>query len=506
MPVFLPRRWNRQPPYNAGVDWNNPLTQNIRNLWNMSQRGMVDAVGNANGTPIGGVGLAGSTDGVASTFDSAGTTYVDLPRPAQFNLASGSRWTLLFRIATTTDTAQALWNYGDGTPNNRCVLFVGNAVTGTLTDELITWARSISNALTPIMAFQTTSRSLLVDGAWHTVMITSNGSACAIWLDGISRTVTLASGSTNNGRIDITGTAATATLGVQNTGTIGAKFNGSMSLGAFWAGDMSQFALELHQRPWQLFRPAANQTFYSLGLVSNNVTIDAGVGNAAAAGSTASVFSNTTISAGVGNATVDGLQASISVSTVIAAGTGNATADGLQASIFSATTIAAGVGNAVADGLQADVNVTQLIAANVGNAVADGLQASIVANESIFAGVGNAVAQGKPATITESTEGLLPGGFWDDQWKRIRDRERKRQDPPQAVLEAVEEQIEAVAEALEVPTQRTPDLAPMLERLQRQAAQLQLATERAMVVQRLIAEAQALQAEIEEEEDLLMVL
>lgn len=146
------------------------------------------------------------------------------------------------------------------------------------------------------------------------------------------------------------------------------------------------------------------------------------------------------------------------------------------------------------------------ISATVGNATADGLQASIVANESIFAGVGNAVAQGKPATITESTEGLLPGGFWDDQWKRIRDRERKREDPPQAVLEAVEEQIEAVAEALEVPTQRTPDLAPMLDRLQRQAAQLQLATERAMVVQRLIAEAQALQAEIDEEEDLLMLL
>ena len=60
MAVFIkPNRWTRQPPYNAGVDWNNPLTAGIRNLWNMSQRGMVDAVGNANGTPIGGVGLAG---------------------------------------------------------------------------------------------------------------------------------------------------------------------------------------------------------------------------------------------------------------------------------------------------------------------------------------------------------------------------------------------------------------------------------------------------------------
>lgn len=280
MPVFLPRRWNRQPPYNAGVDWNSPLTQNIRNLWNMSQRGMVDAVGNANGTPIGGVGLAGSSDGLASTFDSAGTTYVDLPRPTQFNLASGSRWTLLFRIATTTDTGQTLWHYGDGTANNRCGLLVGNGVAGALTDELITWARiSGGSAANPgsLIAFETASRSLLVDGAWHTVMLTSNGASTAIYLDGISRTITVAATSANNGRIDVPN-ATTATLGVANTGTIGAKFNGSMSLGAFWARDMSQFALELHQRPWQLFRPAANQTFYSLPSqgTAYSLSLDAG--------------------------------------------------------------------------------------------------------------------------------------------------------------------------------------------------------------------------------------
>jgi len=111
------------------------------------------------------------------------------------------------------------------------------------------------------MAFTTATRSLLLDGAWHTVMVTSNGSACAIWLDGISRTVTVGSGS-NNGLITVSG-ATTATLGAQNIGTISAKFNGSMSLGAFWARDMSQFAQELHQRPWQIFRPA-NQVFYSL--------------------------------------------------------------------------------------------------------------------------------------------------------------------------------------------------------------------------------------------------
>jgi len=274
MAVFIkPNRWTRQPPYNAGVDWNNPLTAGIRNLWNMSQRGMVDAVGNANGTPIGGVGLAGRNDGLASTFDSSGTTYVNLPRPTQFNLASGSRWTLLFRIATTSDTGQALWHYGDGTTTNRCAIFVGDGVTGSLTNELITWSRASAFTAAPTMAFTTTTRSLLLDGAWHTVMVTSNGSACAIWLDGISRTVTVGAGS-NNGLITVPG-ATTATLGAQNIGTIAAKFNGSMSLGAFWARDMSQFAQELHQRPWQLFRPA-NQVFYSLASGVYSLDLDAG--------------------------------------------------------------------------------------------------------------------------------------------------------------------------------------------------------------------------------------
>ena len=29
MPVFLSRRWNRQPPYVTGVDWNNPLARGL---------------------------------------------------------------------------------------------------------------------------------------------------------------------------------------------------------------------------------------------------------------------------------------------------------------------------------------------------------------------------------------------------------------------------------------------------------------------------------------------
>jgi hypothetical protein len=279
MAIYLPQRWRSQlPTPDAGVDWSNPLTLGLRNLWNMAGRGVRDATGAANGTPIGGGGLLATTDGLGANFDSSGTTYIDLARPNQFNLASGSRWSMMFRVRTTTDTAQALFHYGDGTANNRVALFIGNGVTGTLTNELITFVRSISANGTPLVGYETGTRTELVDGAIHSVMLTSNGSTVAIYLDGLSRTVTIGQG-TQNGRIDLGGaTATTATIGAANTGTIGAKFNGQMTVAAFWAADVSRYALELHRNPWQLFRPANSPVFYSLpsGGTAYSLTLDAG--------------------------------------------------------------------------------------------------------------------------------------------------------------------------------------------------------------------------------------
>lgn len=149
------------------------------------------------------------------------------------------------------------------------------------------------------------------------------------------------------------------------------------------------------------------------------------------------------------------------------------------------TTITTVVGNATAAGQQAGISVNITVAANTGNATADGLQ----------------------ATITQADElPLIVGGFWEEQWRRIRERERKRQESPQALIERVEEQIAEVAQVLEVPRPATVNVERVLVDLQLRAQQLELAADRVRVVQRLIAEAQALQAEIEEEEDLLMLL
>jgi len=269
MAIYLPQRWRSQlPTPDAGVDWSNPLTLGLRNLWNMAGRGVRDATGAANGTSIGGGGLLATTDGLGANFDSSGTTYINLARPNQFNLASGSRWSMMFRIRSLTDVAGAIFGYGDGTAANRVNLFVGNGVTGALTNELITFTRQLSSSPQPFLGFETSTRSLLFDGAIHSVMFTSNGSAVAIYLDGISMPITLGTttpASVQNGRIDLGGvTATTATIGAVDVGSIGAKFNGQMTFGAFWAADVSRYALELHRNPWQLFRPANSPVFYSL--------------------------------------------------------------------------------------------------------------------------------------------------------------------------------------------------------------------------------------------------
>ncbi|MEN9905521.1 MAG: hypothetical protein RLZZ555_2086, partial [Pseudomonadota bacterium] len=74
-----------------------------------------------------------------------------------------------------------------------------------------------------------------------------------------------------------------------------------MTFGAFWAADVSRYALELHRNPWQLFRPANSPVFYSLP--SGGTTIDTVVGDATAAGQQAGISVNVTVAANVGNAT-----------------------------------------------------------------------------------------------------------------------------------------------------------------------------------------------------------
>lgn len=154
----------------------------------------------------------------------------------------------------------------------------------------------------------------------------------------------------------------------------------------------------LSRNPWILFWPAARAIF-SLG--SAGVTISANVGDAAAAGATATVATNVTVAAGVGDAVAQGLQANVASNVTIPAGVGNAVADGSPAAISNDTQINASVGNAVAAGATASIDTggSVTISCSVGNAVAAGLAANVASDVTIAAGIGDAVAAGATATV-----------------------------------------------------------------------------------------------------------
>lgn len=129
------------------------------------------------------------------------------------------------------------------------------------------------------------------------------------------------------------------------------------------------------------------------------VEIDAGIGQAIAAGVQASIVDSTVISCVVGEASAHGLGAQVLAGTTIEAAIGEAVAQGLDAQIIVSAAIEATVGAAVAAGLPATVSSPQTIAAEIGQAVAAGLPVSISSGAIVLAGVGRAVAAGLPATI-----------------------------------------------------------------------------------------------------------
>jgi len=137
------------------------------------------------------------------------------------------------------------------------------------------------------------------------------------------------------------------------------------------------------------------------------VEIDAGIGQAIAAGVQASIVDSTVISCVVGEASAHGLGAQVLAGTTIEAAIGEAVAQGLDAQIIVSAAIEATVGAAVAAGLPAGISQPAEITCGIGVALAHGLQFSLSVTTTIAAGVGAAVASGLAASVAT-------GGAEDD--------------------------------------------------------------------------------------------
>lgn len=125
--------------------------------------------------------------------------------------------------------------------------------------------------------------------------------------------------------------------------------------------------------PWEMFEPVPDVLIPT----SAGLTVNAAVGNAVAAGSTAAISLGTTVNALVGNAVANGSTAAISLGTTVNATVGNAVAQGLDASIQLGGYVNAGIGDAVAAGLTAGISLGLTITAGVGAGQAIGWTATI---------------------------------------------------------------------------------------------------------------------------------
>ena len=112
--------------------------------------------------------------------------YVSLGAPTDLDFAapgSVSAW-----VKTSSDSCRPIYAVADTeAPNNGWIIYTGSC-TGTLTDEIITISRYKDGSTADILGYTTANRNEIVDGNWHLVTATADGSTVKIYIDGIQKT------------------------------------------------------------------------------------------------------------------------------------------------------------------------------------------------------------------------------------------------------------------------------------------------------------------------------
>lgn len=95
----------------------------------------------------------------------------------------------------SSEQTGAFYACSQGALGNRYFFFeIGQPLTGSLTNELITVQFRDGGSATSV-GYETTTRTELFDGNWHPISVTCNGTAWVIYLDGVSKTLTVGEGS-----------------------------------------------------------------------------------------------------------------------------------------------------------------------------------------------------------------------------------------------------------------------------------------------------------------------
>jgi hypothetical protein len=185
-----------------------------------------DVIGGQDGVLTNGLGFATGEVGQAFNYDGVDDVLALSSHAAALNLAGQATIELWVRIPD--DTCRTVFHLRQDATHEQ-FLQVGNGCTSRLSNEIVTWTYNNSGTTNPTsqVGFTTTTRTLLIDATrFHHLALTFDGHLTAIYIDGVSRAVTVATG-VNNGIWGNFTSPTVASLG-GGAGTPAQSFSGLM--------------------------------------------------------------------------------------------------------------------------------------------------------------------------------------------------------------------------------------------------------------------------------------
>lgn len=125
-------------------------------------------------------------------------------------------------LRTTTDSYGVIFSITNPSAAKSGDIWVGNNVTGTVNNEIITATTSMGAST--IRAYASADRTFF-NGSWRHVCVVFNGTGTVFYVDGVRRTTTVGGGQTDNGRFwDMAFTPTKCRIGSVDFGSGDASF------------------------------------------------------------------------------------------------------------------------------------------------------------------------------------------------------------------------------------------------------------------------------------------
>jgi hypothetical protein len=180
--------------------------------------------------------------GNGSASFNGSSDYIQTPSiPVTTATGSFSAW-----VKNSADDGEGVFTFGDANADSYFSISIGDNGTGLISNELVTISRTVTGTNSRA-GFATTGsgRNILVDGNWHHVAVTGDGSEYKIYIDGVSQSINATSGSGNNGAwSNVTGVDEFYIGKYRANGTDAVPFQGNIAHLGLWAGALTQAQIQ----------------------------------------------------------------------------------------------------------------------------------------------------------------------------------------------------------------------------------------------------------------------